>query len=75
MAIACSVSRLNKEIPTEEINDHLHEKLRVTIMVGKSANEMVEFRAEQAGTFQLYLLTRSCTKAPKYVGYAWWVGP
>ena len=41
----------------------------------ESNAEMVEFTAEQAGTYQLYLLTRSCTKAPMYVGYAWWVGP
>jgi hypothetical protein len=37
--------------------------------------QMVEFTAHQAGTYQLYALTATCTQPPQYVGYAWWVGP
>lgn len=41
----------------------------------ESNAEMVEFTAEQTGTYQVYLLTRTCTQPPRYVGYAWWIGP
>jgi len=51
--------------------------LRVRAWSGshEDTGQMVEFAAEQAGTYQLYVLTSHCSQPPQYVGYAWWVGP
>lgn len=41
----------------------------------ESTLEFVEFGAENTGTYQAFLTTRSCRQAPWYVGYAWFVRP